>query len=277
MTTPDSESTSVSVRTRPEGVKSREMRFHEKIVLITGTGGGQGRCAALRFAAEGAKVVGCDLDEQGAAATVDMVRAAAGTMTSMQPIDLGDSKAVTEWINGAAAEHGGIDVLYNNASATRFVRMAEMSDEDWHFTLRNELDLVFYACRAAWPHLVASGGGAIVNVASMQGINSIRLIPGGFAHAATKHGVIGMTRELASEGGPVGIRVNAVSPGLILTPATQPASELPGLFDQFREHQIIKRIGRPEDVVSAAMFLASEESSFITGENLVVDGGYTIV
>ncbi|MBS1879489.1 MAG: SDR family oxidoreductase [Actinobacteria bacterium] len=252
-------------------------RLQGKVALITGTGGGQGRAAAQLFAAEGATVVGCDLKVEGAEETVQMVRDAGGTMTSAQPLDLGKYEDVKEWVDSAASEHGGIDILYNNAAGAVFNSIKKMSEEEWHRILRNELDLVFYACRAAWPHLAAGGPSAIVNTASMQGIISIRSAPGGFAHAATKHGVIGMTRELASEGGPDGIRVNSISPGLIITPATEWMKDLPGAIESCLEHQIIQRAGEPEDIARAALFLASDEAAFITGENLVVDGGFTVV
>jgi meso-butanediol dehydrogenase / (S,S)-butanediol dehydrogenase / diacetyl reductase len=240
-----------------------------KVALITGTGGGQGRAAALLFASEGALVAGGDLKE--------LVETAGGTMISHQPLDVADGDAVRAWVDAAAAEFGGIDILYNNAGATRFKSISEMSVEEWRFTLRNELDIVFEVTRAAWPHLVARGGGAIVNTASIQGINALRGAAGGFAHGATKHGVIGMTRELANEGGPLGIRVNSISPGLIDSPATVPIIEEPELLQQFLDHQIIKRAGTPDDIAQAALFLASERASFITGENLVVDGGFTVV
>jgi meso-butanediol dehydrogenase / (S,S)-butanediol dehydrogenase / diacetyl reductase len=252
-------------------------RLAGKVAVITGTGGGQGRAAALLFAAEGATVVGCDLKVDGAEETVQLVRAAGGTMTSTHPLDLGDPAAVKVWIDATAGEHGGIDILYNNASSQKFASVADMSDDDWRFTVRNELDLVFYACRAAWPHLADRGSAAIINTASIQGINSMaRCAPGGFAHAATKHGVIGMTRELAGEGGPLGIRVNSVSPGFILTPVTQWLTDVPGAIEGFIDHQFIKRTGQAEDIAKAALFLASDDASFITGENLVIDGGFTV-
>lgn len=129
--------------------------------------------------------------------------------------------------------------------------------------------------RAVWPHLIQRGGGAIVNVASMSG--HIALPPGhGFAHAAAKHGVIGMTREMASAGGEHNIRVNSVSPGAIITPATQALFEVPGASQGILDAQIIKRLGQPEDVVRAVIFLASDDASFITGQDLLIDGGYTV-
>ncbi|MFC7504926.1 SDR family NAD(P)-dependent oxidoreductase [Nocardioides sp. GCM10030258] len=252
-------------------------RLDGKVALITGTGGGQGRCAALRFAAEGAMVVGCDLKVEGAAETVELVRAAGGSMTSTAPLDLGDPVAVSSWVDEAGAKYGKIDILYNNASAPQFGSITGMTDEQWRSNIRNELDLVFYACRAAWPHLAAAETSVIINIASTHGINALRASPGGFAHAATKHAVIGMTRELANDGGPNGIRVNSISPGFILTGVTEFLKEIPGGIEGHLDHQIIKRTGREEDVVAAALFLASDDASFITGQNIVVDGGYTIV
>ncbi|MEV5354888.1 SDR family oxidoreductase [Streptomyces sp. NPDC052693] len=252
-------------------------RLQGKVAVITGTGGGQGRAAALLFAQEGAVVVGADIKTGGAEETVRLVREAGGTMTSTHPLDLTDRTAVDAWIAGAVEEHGRIDILYNNAAKAEFGSIAEMPVTTWHTALRNELDTVFHVTQAVWSHMVAAGGGAILNTASMQGINSIRSGPGGFAHAATKHGVIGMTRELANEGRPVGIRVNAVSPGLILTPATENIKDMPGAVEGFLDHQIIKRPGTAEDIARAALFLVCDDSSFITGENLVVDGGYTVV
>lgn len=252
-------------------------KLRGKIAAITGTGGGQGRAAALLFAQEGATIVGCDLKVEGAHETAELVRAAGGTMTSTAPVDLGDAEQVSAWIEAAVAAHGRLDILYNNASAPKFEYIEDMSLEDWRFTLRNELDLVFYACRAAWPHLRGGGGGAILNTASVQGISAMPERWGGLAHGTTKHGVIGMTRQLALEGGPHGIRVNSISPGFIMTPATEPMRGVPGHLDAWLEHQVIKRLGEPEDIARAALFLASDDASFITGQNLVIDGGYTIV
>ena len=141
-----------------------------------------------------------------------MVRAAGGEIHSTAPVDLGDVSQVEAWIEDAATRFGGIDILYNNAADFVFGLISEMSDEDWHFTLRNELDVVFYACRAAWPHLKRSPHAVIINVASITGMVAFRPGIGTGAQPATKGGVIGLTRELANEGAPDGIRVNTLSP-----------------------------------------------------------------
>lgn len=249
-------------------------RLEGKVALITGTGGGQGRAAALLFAREGATVVGCDLKVEGSEETLELVAREDGVMTSTHPLDLGDPAAARAWIDEAAARHGGFDILYNNASLPKFASIAEMSDEDWHFTVRNELDLVFYACRAAWPHLVRRGGGSIINTGSISGMSAVPGTPGSFAHAATKGAVIAMTRELALEGGPYGIRVNAISPGAILSPATEAAFQDETFSAAHLAANMVGRIGTPEDVAWCALYLASDESTFVTGANLVVDGGF---
>ncbi len=249
-------------------------RLEGKVALITGTGGGQGRAAAVLFAGEGATIVGCDLKVEGSEETVDMVRRTGGAMTSTHPLDLGDAEAASAWVAEAAARHGGFDVLYNNASAPRFASIADMSDDDWHFTVRNELDLIFYACRAAWPRLVERGGGSIINTGSISGMSAVPGTPGSFAHAATKGAVIALTRELALEGGPHGIRVNSISPGAILSPATEPAFQDETFRATHLAATMVNRIGTPEDVAHCALYLASDESTFVTGANFVVDGGF---
>jgi meso-butanediol dehydrogenase/(S,S)-butanediol dehydrogenase/diacetyl reductase len=250
-------------------------RLAGKVALITGTAGGQGRAAALLFAREGATIVGCDLKEAEARETVAMVEALGGKMTSTEPVDLGDSGEARSWVNNAAARHGGFDILYNNASGPRFAPIAEMTDEDWRFTMRNELDLIFYACSAAWPRLIERGGGAIINTGSICGVSSLPATPGSIAHAATKGGVIAMTRELALEGGPHNIRANAISPGTIESPATAAYLAKGSFRDDHLAAMMLNRIGTCEDVATLALYLASDESSFVTGANFMIDGGFS--
>ena len=247
-------------------------RLEDKAALITGTGSGQGRAAALRFTAEGAHVVGCDVDADGNAETIALVKAAGGEMIGMAPVDLGDSAQATAWVKEAAAVHGRIDILYNNASAARWGMVADLSDEDWHFTIRNELDLIFFVTRAAWPYL-AERGGVIINTASVAGHGGG---PGGLAHATTKAGVLAMTRTMAAEGGPVGVRAVSISPGPIETPGAAAQLSDPDIRGALLARMPIKRLGQPEDVVGLATFLASDDASFITGTEVLVDGGMTM-
>lgn len=239
-------------------------------MLITGTGGGQGRAAAMRFCAAGAHVIGCDVKVEGNRETAQMVRDVGGSIVTMEPVDLGDCEQAQKWIEAAAAVHGRIDILYNNASAARWAPIETFPIEDWHFTLRNELDLVFYTTRFAWPWLRRQGG-VIINTASVAGLNGSG--PGGAAHAATKGAVIALTKQLAMEGAPHGIRVVAISPGLIETPGTAPMLADPQTRELLIGRNLIKRAGQPQDIAGVALFLASEDAAYITGANLVVDGG----
>ena len=253
-------------------------RLAGKIALITGVAGGMGVTAARMFAAEGARVVGCDLDKDGAARTQELVRAEGGEITVMGGVDLGDAAAAREWVDTAVATYDGIDVLYNNASTQRFGAIDELTVEEWDFTMRNELSLVYYTVRAAWPHLKAYGGGSIVNVGSIAALRGVEFMPQN-AHASAKAGVIALTQQLVVEGGPHGIRANVISPGMTETPNTAPLLADPS--ERFRRVVLdripLGRHGRPEDVVNTAIFLASDESSWISGTNIVVDGGGSVL
>lgn len=251
-------------------------RLQGKVALITGIGGGMGREAAIRFAAEGAKVVGCDLYEEGAAETVAMVKAAGGEITNFAPVNLSSAEESAAWVDAAAQVYGGIDILYNNASHPKFGSIEELSIEDWDYVMNNELNLVFYATKAAWPHLKKSKG-VIVNVGSIAGTRGVEFMPQN-AHGTAKAGVINLTQQLAVEGGAHGIRVVCVSPGFTVTPST--AWLVEGGPQPFKDNIAripLGRVGQPEDIVNAALFLASDEASWITGINLVVDGGGSVL
>ena len=253
-------------------------RLDGKVALITGVGGGIGAVAAARFAAEGARVVGCDLDSSSAAATEAAVCSAGGEITVMGGVDLGDADAARGWVDAAVATYDGIDVLFNNASTQRFAALDELTVEEWDFTMRNELDLVYYTVRAAWPHLKATGGGSILNVGSIAAIRGVEFMPQN-AHSTAKGGVIALTLQLVVEGGPHGIRANVISPGLIETPNTAPMlADPPERMQKIVLDRIpLGRHGRPEDIVNAAIFLSSDEASWISGAHLVIDGGGSVL
>jgi NAD(P)-dependent dehydrogenase (short-subunit alcohol dehydrogenase family) len=253
-------------------------RLEGKVAFITGTGGGQGRAAAELFARHGARVVGCDLKGEGAQSTLDAVTEQGGEMVSLHPLDLSEADAPQRWIEFGVQALGTVDVLYNNASAVWFTALdAEDSDDAWHYTIRNELDILFATVRAVWPAMIASGGGSIVNTSSGAAIRSLPVAVGrpgsSVAHSAAKAGVLGLTLQVASEGAPYGIRANAILPGLIETPATAPLLADAELRRKCLANNLVPRIGRPSDVALAALYLASDEASYVTGASICVDGG----
>jgi meso-butanediol dehydrogenase/(S,S)-butanediol dehydrogenase/diacetyl reductase len=250
------------------------MRLAGKRVLITGTGtvGGQGHAAQTMFAREGARIVGCDYLAGAAEETAATLRAEGHDVTA-QTVDLTDAEAAERWVHDANAHLGGIDVLYNNAALAGFAPFGEMTLELWRRVVHGELDIIFHTTRPAWEHLIGAGGGSIINIASMSGVRGIAPL-GQAAHAAAKGGVIGLTKTLAAEGAVHGIRANAISPGFVKTPSTDRF-----VGDELRAFQLgmhlIRRPGLGEDIAPMAVYLASDESTWVTGQNLSVDGGVT--
>lgn len=250
-------------------------RLAGKIALITGTGGGQGRAAALRFAREGAVVVGCDTDAAAHEETRRLLQADGLELHGSAPVDLGDHEQARAWVDAAARQFGRIDILYNNASAARFGPVAEFSIEDWHYTIRNEIDLIFFTTKYAWKHLAARGG-VIINIASTAAWGGSR-VAGISAHSAAKGAVVSFTRQLAVEGAPVGIRAVSISPGFVRTPGTAAFVDNPATRRALLDGVLQDRPGEPEEVVSLALYVASDEAAFMTGSDLVIDGGLLAV
>ncbi len=240
-----------------------------RVALISGTGSGMGRAGALRFAEAGATVVGCDLNADGNAETAALVAAAGGRMCVGGPVDLGDSRQASAWVDAAVAEHGRIDILWNNASACVFAPIATMSVDDWDFSIRNELSIVFLTTKAAWPHFTAAGG-VVLNTASVAGHGGG---PGGIAHSATKAGVLAMTHVMAAEGAPHGVRAMSISPGAIDTPGSAEQLSQPGTREALLRMSLVPRLGTPDDIARVAVFLASDAAEFVTGADFLVDGG----
>jgi NAD(P)-dependent dehydrogenase (short-subunit alcohol dehydrogenase family) len=249
-------------------------RLAGKVAVVTGIGAGIGQGCALMFARHGAQVLGCDIDVAAAARTVADAADAGLNIQSLHPCDLADPKAAEALMARAVELYGGMDILLNAAAFGAFAWIEDMDYErDWKRTLVGELDVVFLACKAAWPRLISRGGGSIINFASA---NAHVVLPGSpaLAHCAGKGGVLAMTRQLAMEGAAHGIRANTISPGLIVTAATKPVLErVAGFEESVMQRLMIKRLGQPADIGWCATFLASDESSWITASDIRVDGG----
>lgn len=247
-------------------------RLAGKRVLITGTGRGQGASAQEVFCRHGATVVGCDVVEGAAKATAQRLQGM-GLAASGFTVDLADPEASKEWVTRGVEQMGGLDVLYNNAGSPKFAPFAQMTIEDWHFTIVNELDILFYVTSPAWVFL-QDGGGSVINTASVSALTGSQ-VNGTAAHSSAKGGVLGFTKQLAAEGAKDQIRVNAISPGFVDTPGT---SIVPReVKRQIIEMHPLGRVATTEDIAYCALYLASDESSFVTGVEIPVDGGLSSV
>jgi NAD(P)-dependent dehydrogenase (short-subunit alcohol dehydrogenase family) len=248
-------------------------RLEGKTCLVTGTGGAVGRQIALLFAREGGRVVGCDINADSAQETVRQVTAAGGSMVSLQPCDLTNPDQCTALIEFAVSQYDRIDVLVNNAGNVHFNWIEKLSHEEWHATINGELNQVFLVTKAAWPQLCKRGG-SIVNVASTAGWIAFEVL-GGLAHAASKGGVISMTRQLAMEGRTHGIRANSISPGPLETETSRAKFAEPIWGAAMRRKIMRGTPGRPDEIAAVALFLASSESSFVNAADIIADGGST--
>lgn len=248
-------------------------KLDNRIAVITGGGSGIGEATAKLFATEGARVVIVDINEQGGQRVTGEIGAAATFSKS----DVSDPAQVEALVKSTAQRFGRLDVLFNNAYATTLAPVGELSIEAWNKTISVTLSAVFYGMRFALPQMVAQGGGAIVNTASISGLF-------GDYHAgaynAAKAGVVNLTRTAAIEYARKNIRVNAVCPGMVATPAV-----LDGFIAQSRNPERVRqlndechpigRMGRPEEIARVVLFLASDDASFMTGSIVVADGGVT--
>ena len=248
-------------------------RLDGKVAIITGTASGIGRAAAPLFADEGARVVGCDTNDAGGRETLAAIEAR-GRPSVFVRADVSQEPDVERLVAQALDAFGRIDVLYNNAGIgySTPITLGDVTDipvENWDAVLAVNLRSVYLCCKHVIPVMARQGGGAIVNTSSAMATGSI---PGADAYTAAKAGIVGLTRVMAKRHGPSGIRVNCICPGTILTPMIE---------EMYRDRQRaskgesvpLRRLGRPEDVAPAALFLASDEASFITGAVLFVDGG----
>ncbi|WP_226018860.1 SDR family NAD(P)-dependent oxidoreductase [Novosphingobium sp. FKTRR1] len=232
-------------------------RLAGKIAVVTGAANGIGQGCAAHFRAQGATVIGVDLNGADRAC------------------DLTDEAEVARLFAAIGAEHGRIDVLVNAAAFATFAWIEDLSLAAWRRTLIGELDIVFLPTRAAWRLLKASGSAAIINFASANAVHALAGSPA-LAHCAGKGGVLAMTRQLAMEGAPHGIRANTIAPGFIRTAATQAhLSADPAFEAQVLARNMLKRLGEPSDIAHAAVWLASDEARYVTGANIPIDAGAT--
>ena len=259
-------------------------RLDKKIAVVTGAGGGIGRATSLLFAAEGAAVVCQDLDGGAAKDTVEAIAATGGPEALAWSCDVTDSDAIGGMFDAAEARYGVVDVLVSNAGVVQTpgdgsvegstgmeILLDVMSDEGWQRMLDIHLNGAFFCSRAMVRRLLAAGqGGSIICVSSIAALSGM----GPVHYATAKGGQLGFVRSVARAGGPFGIRANAICPGVIDTPMAK--SIPPGMIGVLEMMTPLGRIGQPADIAAAALYLASDESAFVTGQTLSPNGGLVI-
>lgn len=259
-------------------------RLAGKVAIITGGGSGIGEAACVRFGSEGATVIVADRDGSGAQRVADAITADGGTAAAVT-VDVTSEDDVARMAD-AAIEFGPIDVLYANAGIAGSGRAGDLTMDDWQRVIAVNLTGVWLSSRAVLASMIANGGGSIINQASVGGLIGV----GGIAsYAAAKAGVIGLTRQMAVDYGPDKIRVNAICPGTVPTPLVRQTyaegggfassmddrADFDTIMDRSRARYPIGRVGAVEDIAAAALYLASDESSWTTGVAIPVDGGMT--
>ena len=244
-------------------------RLQGKIAFVTGASSGIGEATAIRFAQEGALVVLCGRREAALAVVQEKIFSAGG-QAEIAVADVSDEAAYVGAIESTAQRHGRLDILVNNAMAFTWGAVDTMSTDDWHANFRTTVDGTFWGTRTAMRLMQASGGGAIVNIASICGLFGTAWMAG---YSAAKAAVINFSRAAASEGAPHKVRCNVVIPGVVDTPAT--AGMLSDAKARANTEKVIpmKRVGLPVELANAILFLASDEASYVTGASLSVDGG----
>lgn len=243
-------------------------RLAGKVTAITGAALGIGRATARAFAAEGAQVALCDIQADAVEQVARDIRAAGGTALAMVA-DVGDASQVQAFVDRVVAERGRLDVMFANAGIAHSAPFLDHPEAQWHRVLRVNLTGVFLCCQAAARQMVKQGGGRIITVASINGFRGVENLAG---YNAAKAGVIELTRTMAVELAEHGITANAIAPAQIDTRLTR------GLPEEARQRRVeripLGRFGEPEEVAKAAVFLASDDASYVTGHTLAVDGGY---
>lgn len=245
------------------------MRIDGKVAIVTGAGNGIGRATALRLAQAGGKVLVADVEADSAEETVRLIRSEGGDAMASHT-DVGKTADLNAMVRRAVEAYGRVDILHNNAFWLALKDAVEHTEEEWDRTMAVCLKATWYASKLVIPHLLQAGGGAIVNTASVHSLIGFPKHPG---YDAAKAAICGLTRQLAAEYGPRGIRVNAVLPGGIDTRVWGTAGQTEK--DAFAATVPLRRLGRPAEIASAVLFLVSDEASYVNGASLVVDGGWS--
>jgi len=254
------------------------MRLRDQVAIVTGGAQGIGGATARRLAEEGASVLIADIDQKAAEANVATIREAGGTAEFLLS-DVSKPDDIRAMVDEAVRRLGKLTILVNNAYSARPAgtrgSALEVTEEGWDFGMSVMLKSILLGARAAIPEMQRSGGGSIVNIASVHGL---LVAPGKVTYETGKAGVIALTKQLACDFGPLGIRVNAICPGHIVTERMQARqwADNPDGLRFFEQQYPVRRVGRPVDIANAIVFLCSDEASFITGHALPVDGGLTI-
>ncbi len=245
------------------------MRLHEKVAIITGGASGIGREAALVFAREGARVAIWDFDDSGAEVADHIEKN--GGKSFFYKVDVSKAQEVEKALEETENQLGDIDILINNAGITRDGFLTKMSLEDWQKVMDVNLTGVFNCSKVVAQKMMARQEGVIINASSVVGVYGN---VGQTNYSATKAGVIGMTKTWAKELGKKGIRVNAVAPGFVATPMTEKVPEK--ILNRMKDKTPLGRLGQPEDIANAFLYLASDQASFVNGAVLQVDGGLVL-
>lgn len=249
------------------------VRFAGQTAVVTGAGGGIGTQIAHRFARDGAHVIACDATFDSAQRTVDTITNDGGSATAAA-FDVSDSASVTAFASDVLATRGRVDVLINNAGINRRGALLDLTDDDWHATMRVNLDSMYYMCRAFLPSMVDAGRGAIVNTGSQWGLSPA---PGHIAYNVSKAAVIAFSQNLARDYAPMGVRVNVVCPGEILTPMVEAGLAQKGIAVADLAAKVpYGRLGKPEEVAALVAFLASDEAAYMCGSVVEITGAQAV-
>jgi len=247
------------------------MRLENKVAIITGAGSGIGAATAKLFAKEGAKVVVADYVEEGGLKTVEEIKAAGGEAIFVKA-DVSKAADIDAMVSKCVETFGKLDILFNNAGIAPMGKIEEFSEDDWDKVMTIDAKGVFLGSKRAIPEMEKQGRGKIISTSSIAGIVGFDGVSG---YCAAKGAVVNLTRELALECAPKKINVNAIAPGVIKTAMTKDILADPAQEKAMKAGTPYPRLGKPEDIAFAALYLASDESDFVTGHTLVVDGGWT--